>query len=142
MNDMGRMDRFADKVTVLECTARLLHDKYGLTDPATLDYESDGASSTGNKSSTEGAAGDSSSMMDLLSQPGLDRNTKKTLRERQRRRAMNQQLASLRKMLKVDEGKDKKAVLYAVIDFLNEQRRKREAAGGMGTTAEPVPGND
>lgn len=61
-----------------------------------------------------------------LSQPNMDRSTKKTLRERLRRRVMNQHLTSLRRLLKVDESKDKKSVLLAVIDFLESKQRERE----------------
>ena len=130
LQDMNRMDRFADKVTVLECTARLLQERYGLK--------------AGNSDSAGGASedydSDSSNASDLaidLSQPNLDRNTKKTLRERQRRRFMNRHLQTLRKMLKVDESKDKKAVLHAVIDFLLEQKRKRDAEKES-ATAQPT----
>jgi hypothetical protein len=120
LTDMGRMDRFADKVTVLECTARMLHEKYGMANPtdvlaeATAEYDSD----SGSLSNVPD--------IDLTQASGLDRNTKKTLRERQRRRSMNKHLLVLRKMLNVDDSKDKKAVLNTVIEFLHEKRKERE----------------
>ena len=116
--DMNRIDRFSDQATLLECTARLLQERYGLkTDTAGAnEYDSDYSNSS------EATAVD-------LSHANLGHNMRKILRERQRRRVINHHLSVLRKLLKVDQRDDKKAVLHAVIEFLVEQRCKRENAG-------------
>lgn len=115
LRDMNRMDRFADKVTVLECTARLLHEKYGLRSPVEVEEDESDGSQSEREFITSSTA--TASEQDLAC---MDRNMRKTIRERQRRRAMNKHLFSLRKMLGV-EAKDKKAVLNAVIDFFHDK---------------------
>jgi len=113
LEDLKRTERFSSKARVLEHTARLLQEKYGLmrSDPVVEEIQLE--SSALNRTSD-------------LTLDNLDRASKRHLKKKQQRRLVKKHLRILRKLLHLNEDEKKTDVVLAVIKFLIAEKAKHK----------------